>query len=302
MHPEFLNTLKTRQLLKHVFRTLSGILFLFSATAKLIGIDAFELYLFGFGWFPLATAFLLARMVIAAEYTLGILLTANFAPRLAGWCSAAVLAGFSGFLLWLILTGEHGNCNCFGELVQMNPVQSLLKNMAMLGMLALSAGARPFPLPRKTLLTVLAVILPLAAVLIISPPDNWRYEAYSGAGVHEAALREAAADGTLPRSVTEGEHIVCFFSLRCEYCKLSARKLTTLRERGEFSQAPVIAIIGRGEDTDITPFLEETGFQPDEVHFLDPALFLRITRGTMPLILIMQDTTPVRQFHYRDLH
>ena len=59
---------------KYVFRALLGILFLFSATAKLIGIDAFEIYLFSFGWFSLGTAFLLARLVIVAEYVLGLLL------------------------------------------------------------------------------------------------------------------------------------------------------------------------------------------------------------------------------------
>ena len=45
--------------MKYVFRALSGILFLLSATAKLVGIDAFEIYLFSFGWFSLGSAFLL---------------------------------------------------------------------------------------------------------------------------------------------------------------------------------------------------------------------------------------------------
>ena len=117
---------------KYVFRALLGILFLFSATAKLIGIDAFEIYLFSFGWFSLGTAFLLARLVIVAEYILGLLLLTNFYPRLAFWGSLAMLAGFSLFLTVLAVKGNHDNCNCFGELVNLNPVQSLLKNLGML--------------------------------------------------------------------------------------------------------------------------------------------------------------------------
>ena len=131
--------MKKLDLIKYVFRALLGILFLVSATAKLAGIDAFELYLFSFGWFPLGTAYLLARLVIAAEYTVGVLLIANFWPKLAFWGALAMLAGFSAFLLVLLLKGNADNCHCFGEWVDLNPGQSLLKNAAMLALLL--AGA-----------------------------------------------------------------------------------------------------------------------------------------------------------------
>jgi hypothetical protein len=102
--------------------------------------------------------------------------------------------------------------------------------------------------------------------------------------------------------VVEGDHVVCFYSLKCNFCKMSARKLMMLRERGEFSQAPIIALIGRGEDTDPTPFLEETGFRPDEIHFIEPADFLRITNGSMPLILVVRDSSIEEKYNYRNLH
>ena len=96
------------------------------------------MYLFSFGWFSLGTSYLLARLVIAAEYTLGLLLIANFCPRLAWWGSVAMLFGFSLFLLGLMITGRHDNCHCFGERVDLNPAQSLLKNAGMLALLLLS--------------------------------------------------------------------------------------------------------------------------------------------------------------------
>ena len=171
--------MKTSQIIKYVFRVLPGILFLISATSKLIGIDAFEMYLFSFGWFSLGASYLLARLVIAAEYTLGLLLIANFYPRLAWWGSVAMLFGFSLFLLGLMITGRHDNCHCFGEWVDLDPTQSLLKNAGMLALLLLSARMVPFPAKRKGLWLALACIVPLATVLIVSPPDNWRYDAYA---------------------------------------------------------------------------------------------------------------------------
>ena len=280
-----------------------GILFLLSASAKFIGIDAFEIYLFGFGYFSLGTSFLLARLVIAAEYTLGILLIANFYPKLAFWGSLALLAGFSVFLAVLALKGNHDNCHCFGEFVDLNPVQSLWKNLAMLLLLLPSAGIRAFRIRRKGLLLALAVVVPLATVLIVSPPDNWRYGTYGGPELlNREVFDEALESGTLPHSIVEGDHVVCFYSLRCNFCKMSAQKLVTLRQRGEFSEAPVILVIGRGEDTDTTPFLTETGLEPAEIHFIEPADFLRITNGRMPLILVMHDDTALEQFNYRNLH
>ena len=185
----FLTELKLNNTLQYVFRVLLGILFLFSATAKLIGIDAFELYLFSFGWFPLGTAYLLARLVIAAEYTLGLLLIANFWPRLAFWASLALLAGFTIFLGVLAATGNRDNCNCFGELVNLNPVQSIWKNLGMLGLLLLSADVRPFQIKHQGLWFALAAVVPLATVLIVSPPDNWRYDSYA----RHALVNEQAA-------------------------------------------------------------------------------------------------------------
>ena len=289
--------------IKIVFRVLLGILFLFSATAKLAGIDAFEIYLFSFGWFSLGTAYLLARLVIAAEYTLGILLIANFYPRLAFWGALAMLAGFTVFLAVLALAGNRDNCNCFGEWVNLSPVQSIWKNLGMLALLLLSAGVPAFRIRHKPLWLILACVVPLAGVLIASPPDNWRYDSYARHElINEQAFREAVEGGILPHSVVEGDHVVCFYSLKCRFCKMSAQKLVTLRSRGDFLDAPVIMIFGRGEDTNATPFLEETGLQPDEIHFIDPSDFLRITNGAFPLILVMHGDAIAEKYNYRNLH
>lgn len=289
--------------IQYVFRALLGILFLLSATAKLVGIDAFELYIFGFGWFSLGASYLLARLVIAAEYTLGLLLLANFWPRLAFWGSLALLTAFTVFLIVLAAGGNRENCNCFGEWIDLNPVQSIWKNLGMTALLLLSAGIAPFRLKRKGRWFALAALVPLATVLIVSPPDNWRYDSYTRKDmVNESALREAVENNTLPHTMLEGNHVVCFYSLKCNFCKLSARKLMMLRQRGEWSDAPVIAVFGRGADTDPAPFLEETGLQPDEIHFIEPAVFLRITNGSMPLILVMQDSSVVAKYNYRNLH
>lgn len=288
---------------KYVFRVLPGILFLFSATAKLIGIDAFEVYLFSFGWFSLGTAFLLARLVIAAEYTLGILLIGNFMPRLAFWGGIAMLAAFTLFLAGLAIAGRHDNCNCFGELVKMSPGQSIAKNIVLLALLVPGTGIKPFKIRHKMPWLALAAIAPLATVLVVSPPDNWRYDSYARHElVNEEAFREAFEKEILPSSLLEGDHVLCFYSLKCRFCKMSAQKLVTLRERGDFTEAPLIAVFGRGENTDTSAFLEETGISFDETYFIEAPEFLRITNGAFPLILVVHDSAITAKYNYRNLH
>ena len=146
-------------------------------------------------------------------------------------------------------------------------------------------------------------IVPLAAVLIISPPDNWRYSSYNRKDpMNVQAYEEALDQGLLPASLREGDQVVCFYSLKCRFCKLSARKIVTLRERGEFSPAPLVAVFGRGDNTDTTEFLEETGISFDEVYFLEPADFLRITNGAFPLIVFLHDGAVTATYNYRNLH
>ena len=261
------------------------------------------MYLFSFGWFSLGTSYLLARLVIAAEYTLGLLLIANFHPRLAFWGSVAMLAGFSLFLAGLLVAGRQDNCHCFGEWVDLNPAQSLLKNAGMLVLLLLGTRMTPFRVKHKGLWLATAIVVPLATVLVVSPPDNWRYDAYARHElVNGQALQEALDTGILPATMAEGEHVVCFYSLRCRYCKLSAQKLASLRARGEFADAPIIVIFGRGADTDTTAFFEETGLKPDKVHFIEPADFLRITNGSFPVILVMDGGAVLEKYNYRNLH
>ena len=295
--------MKDKSVYKVVFRVLLGILFLISATAKLVGIDAFELYLFGFGWFSLGTAYLLARLVIAAEYTLGILLIANFYPRLAFWGCLVMLVGFSLFLAGLLVAGNGDNCHCFGEWVDLDPLQSLAKNAGMLVLLLLGAGVRPLNIRLKPLWLALSIVVPLATVLSVSPPDTWRYGSYARPDlINETAFREAIETGILPASIEEGGHIVCFYSLKCKFCKLSARKLMTLLERGDVEALPIVAVFGRGDDPDPTPFFVETGLEASQTLFIEPADFLRITNGAFPVILVMHGPEIVAKYNYRNLH
>lgn len=289
---------------KYVIRVLPGLLFLISAAAKLLDMDSFEIYLFSFGFVSLETAYYTARLVVCAEFSTGLLLLTNLYKTIPVVLASALTAVFSIFLIWMKANGNDGNCHCFGEFIDLNPIQSLLKNGIILILLALSANCKPFKCRFKKSVLLLSVILPIAVTFIASPPDCWYYDKFSRhTDINEDIFHEAISSGELPSNILDGEHIVCFYSLKCEFCRMSAEKIATLRYRDEFSEAPVTILFGRGSNSsDPSSFFGDTGLHPDNWEFIDPSLFLKITKGEMPLILILNDGIITAKYSYRDLH
>ncbi|MBO7371696.1 MAG: hypothetical protein J6U34_04225, partial [Bacteroidales bacterium] len=193
--------------LKIFFRELLGLVFILSAVAKLAGADNFELYVFSLGWFSLGASFVIARLVIAAELFLGVWLMLNTQPKAALRLAVAMLAGFSVFLIIMIVKGSRDNCHCFGDLVDFSPVQSLIKNAVLLAVALLSMRIKPFAIPRSNLITIAAAVASVAAVFIISPPDNFRYSSYSVDGFSQEAFDKAVEDGLIDPALAEGDDI-----------------------------------------------------------------------------------------------
>jgi thiol-disulfide isomerase/thioredoxin len=289
--------------IKYALRVLLGLMFIISAVAKLISVDQFEIYIFGFRLFGLGLSYFIARAIIAMELALGILLILNLHSKAIFLASFLVLALFSLFLIGLTIAGNRESCHCFGELVDMNPRQSLLKNIILLVILRLSAGLKSFRIPWKPLWYTLVISGSIATVFIISPPDNWRYDQYGRSTiVSEKAFEDAFSHGLLPTELLEGEKVVCFMSITCEYCLMAARKIAILRSNKNFSNGELTIVFAQGNvERDPSVFLENSGLDYERYLFLDATPFIRITEGTMPLTLVLNEGKIIAKYGYRDI-
>lgn len=265
-----------------------GLVFVVSALAKLFAIDPFEVYIFSFGFFSLNLSYLLARLCIAVELLLGVALITQLWRRTTAVATLLLLVLFTAFLCYVVLIGRSDSCQCLGQLVDIPPVVSILKNtlLILLTLFYLKSPPAPYKpiMPnRKWRFVPLFLFFMAVAVspFVISVPDNWLFgpseENYDGQ-IFEAAVVHGHA---LPDSdLSQGSHLVAFFAKGCPYCVMARQKLETMMRRHEWNHS--------------------------QIHYIYPGdvsntTFLKITRGQWPIILLLQDGSVKASFHYRNI-
>lgn len=118
--------------LRRIATVALGVAFIASALLKLHSIQRFELYLFGFGLLSFDLCTLAARVLIAGELILGVGLAAGYRPRLLCRIGFAATMLFSLWLVRLAVAGRTDNCHCLGDALELDPLQSIAKNVVLL--------------------------------------------------------------------------------------------------------------------------------------------------------------------------
>ncbi len=112
-----------------------GLMFLFSGGSKLFPIEAFEAVTVQQGVLTWDLVPYLSRILIGFELLLGLLFLFNIKLRrftLPG--ALVILIAFTVYLVYLELSGAGGdNCGCFGEILPMSGIASIIKNLVFIG-------------------------------------------------------------------------------------------------------------------------------------------------------------------------
>lgn len=266
-----------------VLRVLIGAVFCVSALSKLVAIDHFELYIYSYGFLSLSASFMVARLCIGVELVVALMMWVGWYQRLAKLFSLLMLVFFSLVLCYAALAGRDDSCQCFGQLVEMNPGESLLKNalLIVLVLLFVPKGERPERKGWKIASVVLAVLL-LAVPFVVSVPDNW------GFGSHrepfgEEALSTAVGEGGPLEAMGIGHErrMVAFVTPKCPYCKLAREKLGSMAKRHAIETEKIVYV------------------QPADI---GDSLFIAITYGARPLMMLMDGSEVVETYHLRNVN
>lgn len=279
--------------------------------------ESFELYLFSFGAFSFDLCSVAARVLVVCELLLGLGLISGLWRRCVNVLSAVMLAGFSAFLIWRIAVGDSGSCHCFGDVVDMNPVQSLLKN-AVLGVLL--AVCWPSEGPLAKYVRALAERLPgrvdwtlaagivvsvglMATVFIVNPPDAVIRFRHRDSEVDLAIEKWPSVADSLGLS-GPGRKAVLLFSPSCEHCLHCASKLSEMVRRHDLPQERFHVVFMAVTDdeaalsTMIDGFYEMAGIgdMSFQLQTLDVETMIPLTYGLLPQVCLFDGDSLVADY------
>ena len=272
-----------------------------SSIAKLSSMESFELYIFSFGFATFDICSLVARAVVIMEFLLGSFLVFNLLHWFTKWITAAFLAIFSIFLLWRLIAGDTESCHCMGDVIDMNPIQSLIKNAFLAVMLAFSWKTDSRVFNRQNLIAFLIAAVTAVTVFLVCPPDFYYRNTSESNDLSQEAFRPVADSLDL----SKGRRIICFYSATCEHCRHCASKMAGIIRRHDIPLDSVSVLFMQthvAQDSVVTAFYAEHG---DGLvlpyHDLHPFDFIPLTNGSMPLVTLFKDGNLIKEYDYLSL-
>jgi len=292
--------LNSKSFLFLLIRILIGTVFIVSAVFKIISIDTFELYIFSLQWFTFNIAAVLARLIISVELLLGILLITNIRYRVIWKITVILLGAFSLFLFYQVIRGEEENCHCFGEMLRLSPLESLLKNILLIGMLFLIKKEHPFHLKYQSNIFLFAIVFSFTLPPVISRPDfliNWEKPGGYTLETISARIQDNRDLDTL--KVGENKKLLCMFSVTCEYCIHAANKISLISNKYDLSNNTIY--IFTGDENLLNTFWEESNSEKFKYGFLPMKQFFSIAGPSVPSIYLLENGKVVKQYNYRSI-
>lgn len=304
-------------ILKEILRYGIGGMFIIAAILKLISIDDFEIYVYSFDILNFLLTTLFSRLLIAGELVIGLLLIFKMYYRFTWRATLSVQVLFTLFLVYVLLFRNDDNCHCFGELVELSPLESIVKNIVVIGALFLIRSQRRKDAETQSKLIDFRKVLLAAAVIIpfvVIPMDSVYKMIYSSekeistVDLFESLDKLVAMDfvdndivfDSVSAFETKGDKIVAVVSSGCKYCRLGVKKLSLIMKNNGISPDNVNIFIW-GSREGILNFREETMTEGCSYWHIMPHEAIDITLGRFPTFIILKEKEIVNISDFRDI-
>jgi hypothetical protein len=289
-----------------------GSIFILSAGLKLFPIAPFEILFVKLhiaNWF---WASIIARSVIAFELVLGGLIIANSNIIKTLRFSIYTLIAFSAFLLYLkIYMNYNDSCGCFGSIIKMKPIESIIKNIVLIFLIVFTLKYQTlnsyFSLKIKRFIALGIIVIGSAFPFIANPLNISETEANymikPGKFLTYKKLESINFNSQKNINLLKGKKLVCFLSLKCNACKHSASKLSALQKLNNNS-LPIYFIFLEVQDTTtfLKKFFEETDASNIPYTIFSPREFFTVSDNSIPFIMSLDNGEIKNLSNYNDLY
>ncbi|MBR4390981.1 MAG: hypothetical protein IKT08_02615 [Bacteroidales bacterium] len=288
--------------LAKTLKIILGLVFIVSALLKIIDMDKFEIYVYSYHFFSLNFSFLVARAAIIVELVLGIGLVSNCFHKLMWWGSVLMLIGYTALLVYALVLGRTDNCHCFGDYLQFNPWQSILKNGLLLALFALIYNVKGWHFRYQWIALVVMAVGCCVAVFLVSPPDNFTSSYNASNDLQVELFKEALQDPPLDSlPLQDGKKVVGIFSSGCQYCQMTAQKLSLMQSYYGFPEEDVYYVF-MGSEEGVQRFFDESeSTRYQYVIYDDVIRLLKINNGVFPILVMMDDGEVIHQYGFRNM-
>ena len=287
-----------------------GSIFIYSGYTKLFPvIETFEFTFVELGIANWYTAPFIARLFLGLEFFVGCLLILNYQLKKITIPITIILLSF--FTIYLIIqifvSGNNGNCGCFGEHLKMTPLQAIIKNAIMFGLLFIVYFIyEGWKIKYNSLLLSFVGVTLILTPFIINPIDyNYTSNNLDEKVNYPLALNllfqpEDSSKVEIPKvDIRKGNHVVAFLSLKCPHCKIAAKKFRLIKKNN-----PQISIyfILNGQKSDYYNFIEETKADNIPYSFCLGKTFVKLASFRLPRIYYLNNGIVLRKVDYLELN
>ena len=297
-----------------------GSVFIIAAILKLISIDEFEIYIYSFDIFSFLLTTFVSRFIIIGEFVLGLFLILKINYKITWRLAFISLILFTLFLIYVAIFRNDDNCHCFGELVELSPLESIVKNLILIFLLLLSKkqkakSQKPATSSQKPTAKVLVVLLSCSLVVfILTPPDSIYKMIYSTEkevstldlyeSFDEVVKIDFTEEGVEFDTITNFQEsetqLIAVVSAGCKYCKLGLKKLSLMQKNEDISLDDVDVFIW-GSPEGIIDFREETMTEDFGYWHIMPNKAIEITYGRFPIFIMIKEKDIIKVGDFRDL-
>lgn len=314
--------MKAKEVIFSIIRIVIGLFFIATAILKILSINEFELYIYSYGIFNYTLCTLFARCLIAFEMCAGLCLILKWWYKIAWWLLQLSLLGFSIFLIFAHLRGD-ANCHCLGEFVELNPIQSMIKNIAIMLILIIVRNQDTWKFKYGAIVKPLVILAVAITPFIVTPPEVLYTKIYStdrniNTTIFDKSLNDSSFVYCYPKIYPdyefdtatfkfepkdfklEGNNVVMLAHAGCKYCKLGAKKLAMFFRENDLDRDKCKVLIFGGPEN-VYKFIAETegyGFEYREI-FADTSI--KICDGEYPTFILMQNDSIIKSFGLQGL-
>ena len=280
-----------KKVLAYILSVVIGLVFIASAWFKLFPIEPFEYKIVATTFFGWKSSVFVARLVIALEFFLGVLLLFTYDLKNSlKWTIAALLVFTIHLSIDLVIHGNTSDCGCMGNFMSFTPMQGVLKNLALIGMAFLAYRLKyAFTLPLQNL-PFYVLLLSVVTVFIVNPIDltyseKYLSQDYKAFDLNLDTLYQISTQGEQVQAPAEDirnkQLILAFVSASCPHCKIAAQKIAAMKRQNP--ALPFYFFINGDEDK-IQSFLKLTETSSIPHSRLNGSLFVQMAGLNLPII------------------